>query len=94
MLLILEIAAGVFLGVCLLGIVFGMIPEYLRQRRIERNYERSVQSRFKRAEEQGATDLVSLYDLEIWEREHDTRDALTIAMEEVSRGISAGRPIR
>ena len=59
MLLILEIAAGVFLGVCLLGIVFGMIPEYLRQRRIERNYERSVQSRFKRAEEQGRRILLA-----------------------------------
>jgi hypothetical protein len=88
--LILEIAAGVFLGVCLLGLVFGAIPEWLRQRRIERSYERAIQSPFKRAHDQGATDVFSLYDLEKWEREHDTRDPLTIAMEEVSRGIRAG----
>jgi hypothetical protein len=36
MFLILEIALGVFFGFCLLGIVFGVIPEWLRRREIIR----------------------------------------------------------
>jgi hypothetical protein len=96
MMLILEIAAGVFLGVCLLGIVFGVIPEWLRQRRIERDYQRSIEARFKRAREQGfpLEGIVGLYELEKWEEEHDSRDAWTKAMNDVSHGISAGRPVR
>jgi hypothetical protein len=94
--LIFEIAVGVFVGFCLLGLVFGVIPQWLRRRQIERSYRRSIDARFKRAREQGfpAEGIVGLYELEKWEQEHDTRDAWTIAQEEVSRGISAGRPMR
>lgn len=96
MFLILEIALGVFFGFCLLGIVFGVIPKWLRQREIERSYQLSIEARFKRAREQGfpLEAIVGLYELEKWEQEHDTRDAWTIAREEVSRGISASRTIR
>jgi hypothetical protein len=93
MMLILEIAVGVFLGICLLGIVFGIIPEWLRQRRIERAHERNMRARFKRAEEQGFTGY-SLYDLEKWEDAHDPRSSWEKAMDEVRRGIIAGRPVR
>jgi hypothetical protein len=96
MFLIFEIALGVFFGFCLLGIVFGLIPEWLRRREIERNYQRSIEARFKRAREQGSPleGIVGLYELEKWEQEHDPRDAWTIAQEEVARGISAGRMVR
>jgi len=85
MFLVLEIAAGVFLGICFLGIVFGLIPEWLRQRRIERAYERNMRARFKRAEEQGFTGY-SLYDLEKWEDEHDPRSAWEKAQAQVRAG--------
>lgn len=79
MMLILEIVVGVFLGICLLGIVFGIIPEWLRQRRIERADERNMRARFKRAEEQGFTGY-SLYDLEKWEVVDDVVDRLIAAV--------------
>jgi hypothetical protein len=96
MFLILEIGLGVFLGFCLLGLVFGVIPEWLRRREIERSYQRSVEARFKRAREQGfpLEGIVGLGELEKWEQEHDTRDAWAIAQEEVSRSITAGRMVR
>jgi hypothetical protein len=50
--LILEIAAGVFLGACLLGLVFGVIPEWLRQREIDRRAEQASQARFVREMEE------------------------------------------
>jgi len=40
--LIFEIAVGVFVGFCLLGLVFGVIPQWLRRRQIERSYRRSI----------------------------------------------------
>jgi hypothetical protein len=45
MILILEIAVGVFLGFCLLALVFGAIPEWRRQREIARS-ERRYQKNF------------------------------------------------
>ena len=75
MLLILEIAAGVFLGFCLLGFVFGVIPEWLRHWKIERVDKKNIDARFKRAREQGfpLEGIVGLYELEKWEREHAPR---------------------
>ena len=92
MILIFEIAAGVFVGVCLLVIVFGIIPDWLRRRRIDRDYERNIRARFKRAEEQGFTGF-SLYDLEKWEDERDPRSAWEKAQAQVERGLRAGRPV-
>ena len=88
---IIEIAAGVFLGICFCGLVFGIIPEWLRRRKIEQNYQRVIQSRFKRAHERGATDIVGLYDLEKWERANLNLDPFEEARREVEQGIRTGR---
>lgn len=75
MLLILEIAAGVFVGFCLLVFVFVAIPEWLRRGKIERDDRRNIEARFKRAREQGfpPEGIVGLYELEKWEREYNHR---------------------
>jgi hypothetical protein len=52
-----------------------------------------MRARFKRAEEQGFTGY-TLYDLEKWEDAHDPRSSWEKAMDEVRRGIIAGRPVR
>jgi hypothetical protein len=75
--LILDIASGVFLGVCLLGLVFVVIPKWLRHRRIEGDDRKAIEARFKRAREQGFPfeGIVGLYELEKWEQEHNARAA-------------------
>jgi hypothetical protein len=64
---IIEIAAGVFLGVCLLYLVFALIPEWLEQRRIDRDDARYMEERYKTAREQGFTGS-GIWHLELWER--------------------------
>jgi hypothetical protein len=67
MILIIEIAAGVFLGICLLYLVFAVIPEWLTQRRIDRDDARYMNERYKTAREQGFTGS-GIWHLERWER--------------------------
>jgi|SRR5271157_3975283 len=84
MILILEIAVGVFLGFCLLALVFGTIPEWRRQRAIarsERRYQKNLEERFKRAEEQGFqcnddSIFSPLEQLEKWEDKRAQRSPL------------------
>jgi hypothetical protein len=84
MILILEIAVGVFLGFCLLALVFGAIPEWRRQREIarsERRYQKNLEERFKRAEEQGFqcnndSIFTPLEQLERWEDKRARRSPM------------------
>jgi hypothetical protein len=78
--LILEIAAGVFLGVCLLGLVFGVIPEWLRQRDIERRAEQASQAQFVREMEELRRARPDLYQqvedgrMDLWQAQVHLRD--------------------
>jgi hypothetical protein len=100
MILILEIAAGVFLGFCLLAFVFGTLPDWRRRREIalnERLYWKNVEERFRRATEQGFrydNDSVvpRLDQLERWEDKRDPRTPAEKIMDHADRLMrSVGR---
>jgi hypothetical protein len=76
MILIMEIAVGVFLGGCLLALVFYWIPKWkdlLADRRSDKEYQRYLDSRYRRAVQSGFKyDAESIYtpleQLEKWEK--------------------------